>query len=241
MSTSSDQIKDHEKRLTFLEHLGELRTRVIRSLVYIAVGAAFGGIFWQQIFDILRAPAGEITLNYFGPLEPFMAKFKVALYTGIFFAAPFILYEIVAFIAPALTRKEKRFAIPIVISFVVLFYLGGLFGYTFVMPPGTQWLIDQGGDVMTGTMNVSIYLAYAFIFLIGVGVSFETPVVLTILAKLGVVSPRSLLKNWRYALLIILLVASILTPDWNPITMLMFAAPMVVLYFLSIILIRVLP
>lgn len=227
-------------KMTFLEHLDELRTRLIRSLIYTALGAVAAGIFWEDIFKILLKPAGLKKLTYLGPIDAFMVKFKLALYAGLVVAAPLIIYEILAFVAPALTKSEKRVALPIVFLTMLLFYSGIVVGYLFILPPGTRWLLSQGGDVMQEMLTADRYLSYAMMFLAGVGASFETPIVIWILSKLGLVTPRSLLSGWRYAVLIIVTAAAILTPDWSPITMALFAAPMIVLYFLSIILIKIL-
>lgn len=224
--------------MTFLEHLDELRIRLLRSLVYTAIGAAIAGIFWQQIFRIILRPTNLTNLTFLGPLDAFVVKFKLALYAGFVLAVPLIVYEILAFIIPAFTSSERRVALPIVILTVLLFYSGLVVGYYFILPPGTQWLLAQGGEVMKQMLTADKYLGYAFMFLAGVGASFETPIVVYILSKMGLVTPRSLLVNWRYALLIIALAAAILTPDWSPVTMVLFATPMIILYFLSILLVK---
>lgn len=227
-------------KMTFLEHLDELRTRLIRSVIYIAIGALVSGIFWEDIFRLLLKPAGVQKLTYLGPMDAFMAKFKLSIYAGLVIAAPLVIYEILAFIAPALTRSEKRVALPIVFLTMLLFYSGVVVGYFFILPPGTRWLLSQGGEVMQQMLTADRYLSYSMMFLAGVGASFETPIVIWILSKLGLVTPRSLLYGWRYAILAIVTVSAILTPDWSPITMVLFATPMIVLYFLSIILIKIL-
>lgn len=227
-------------KMTFLEHLDELRTRLIRCIVYTGIGAIVAGVFWEQIFKLLLKPANLKKLTYLGPIDAFLVKFKLALYAGLVISAPLIIYEILAFIAPALTRSEKRVALPIVFLTMLLFYSGIVVGYLFILPPGTRWLLSQGGDVMQEMLTADRYLNYAMMFLAGVGASFETPIVIWILSKLGLVTPRSLLYGWRYAVLIIVTAAAILTPDWSPVTMVLFATPMIILYFLSIILIKIL-
>lgn len=227
-----------QKEMSFLEHLGELRRRLIRALIYIGVAAVASGIFWEQIIRLLMKPGNLETLVFIGPLDAFMAKFKLSLYCGLVLAMPLVIFEILAFILPALTRKEKRITIPIIFLTAILFYAGVTVGYFFILPPGTKWLLSQGGDVMKEMLAADRYLSYAMMFLAGVGVSFETPVIIYILGKIGLVTPRSLLVNWRYAFMIIITVAAVLTPDWSPVTMGLFAAPMIILYFLSILLVR---
>lgn len=236
LSEEFEEVEAH--KMTFLEHLDELRKRLIRSIIYTAIGAAISGIFWENIFKLLLKPAGLKKLTYLGPIDAFMVKFKLAIYSGLVIAAPLIIYEILAFVAPALTRSEKKVALPIVFLTMLLFYAGIIVGYFFILPPGTRWLLSQGGDVMQEMLTADRYLSYAMMFLAGVGASFETPIVIWILSKLNLVTPRSLLYGWRYAVLIIVIASAILTPDWSPITMVLFASPMIVLYFLSILLIK---
>lgn len=231
-------VPENEKIMGFLDHLDELRTRLFRAVFYVGIAAIGVGVFWEQLFRLLLKPAGIKTLAYLGPLDAFTVKFKLALYAGLVVAAPLVVYEILAFILPALTRKEKRVTVPIVFFTVLLFYLGVLVGYHLILPPGTRWLLAQGGDVMVQMMTADRYLSYAMMFLAAVGAAFETPIVVYILGKAGLVTPRSLLVNWRYAVLIIVTSAALLTPDWSPVTMGLFALPMVILYFLSILLVK---
>ncbi len=234
----SEEVEEKEKAMTFLEHLGELRSRLMRALIYVAIGALVTGIFWQKIFKILLEPAGLDSVVALGPIDMFMAKFKLSLYSGLVLTLPFIIYEIMAFVAPALKRKERRVVLPLIFLSIILFYSGVVVGYYFIMPPGINWLLDQGGTVMEAFLTADRYLAFVFMFLAGVGISFETPIVVYILAKIGLVTPRSLLVNWRYAIIIIFTAAAILTPDWSPVTMGLFALPMIILYFLSILLVK---
>lgn len=229
---------DREKVMGFLDHLDELRIRLFRSALYAALGAIAVGVYWEDLFRLLLRPAGITKLTYLGPLDAFMVKFKLALYAGMVVAVPLIVYELLAFILPALTRKEKRVTVPVVFFTVLLFYLGVVVGYLLILPPGTRWLLAQGGDVMVEMMTADRYLSYAMMFLAGVGAAFETPIVVYILGKVGLVTPRSLLLNWRYAVLIIVTAAALLTPDWSPVTMGLFALPMVILYFFSILLVK---
>ncbi len=228
-----------DKPLPFLDHLDELRQRLIKALLAVVVGAIFSAFFWKLILEWLMEPAGDIELHYFGVLEPFMAKLKLSIFTGVFLASPIVIYEIISFIAPALTQKEKKFTYPFFTMLVLLFFSGVFFGHKFIMPAGTKWLLSQAGGKLVATLSISQYISYAGIFLLGLGVSFETPLVVVLLSKLGVVTPASLLKNWRYALIVIMIVSAILTPDWSPVTMVLFAVPMIALYFLSIFLIKI--
>ncbi len=227
------------KKMGFLDHMEELRHRILWSIFALVVTSSLSGALWQPLWELLKKPAGEnVQFLAISVLEPFMFKVKLAVFAGALIAAPFIIYQLVAFVAPALKPHEKRWVYPFVVFLVVLFYSGVVFGYLFVMPPATQWLLDQGMGTMLVYPRVDYYLGYAAILTLGMGACFETPLFIFFLSKLGVVTDKSLLENWRLAIIIILVVAAILTPDWSPVTMAIFAAPMVVLYFLSILLVK---
>lgn len=227
-----------DKRLTFLEHLEELRRRILIVALAVFVTGSICFYFAWPIMHILAKPAGNLKLVYLSPLEPFMVKIKIAIFGGLFLALPIILYEILAFVAPALKEHEKKLIYPTVFFLVILFAAGVVFGYYFIMPVGTRWLLNQAAGEITASVTASNYSTYAGWFLLAFGISFETPLFILLLVRFGVLSPETLRKNWRYALLLILLIAAIITPDWNPVTMIIMAAPMTVFYFASILLAR---
>jgi sec-independent protein translocase protein TatC len=234
-----EEVKEAQgRKMGFLDHMEELRQRILRSIFALVVTSSLCGALWKPLWILLKKPAGDVDFLAISVLEPFMFKVKLAIFAGALVAAPFIIYQLVAFVAPALKPYEKRWAYPFVVFLVVLFYCGVIFGYLFVMPPATKWLLDQGMGTMLVQPRVDYYLGYAAILTLGMGACFETPLFIVFLSKLGIVDSKSLLSNWRIATVIILVIAAILTPDWSPVTMAIFAAPMVVLYFLSIILVK---
>lgn len=226
------------KKMGFLDHMEELRQRLIKALLAVVVSSSIAGIFWKEVFELIKKPAGKLHFQALHVFEPFMTKVKVSVIAGVFFAAPIIIYQLVAFIKPALKPKEKKYLLPLIAFFIILFYLGVLFGYTYIMPLATAWLISQSEGVATLQARISDYISYASIFIVGSGFSFEVPIVIYALAKIGLFDEKALLKNWRIAILIIVTAAAILTPDWSPVTMILFASPMIVLYFLSILLVK---
>lgn len=226
------------KRLTFLEHLEELRRRIIISALAVFVTGSVCFYFAWPIMRILTRPAGSLKLVYLSPLEPFMVKIKIAIFGGLFLALPIILYELLAFAAPALKAHEKKLIYPTIFFLVLLFAAGVVFGYHFIMPIGTRWLLNQAAGEIEANVTASLYATYAGWFLLAFGISFETPLFTLLLVRFGVISPEALRKNWRYALILILLIAAIITPDWNPVTMAVMAAPMIVFYLISIVLAR---
>ena len=234
-----EEKKETLEKMTFLDHLDELRKRISYALIAVVIGACIAAFFWKPMLDILMRPAGDIELHYLNVLEPFMAKVKLSIFSGILVAFPIIIFQFLMFLAPALKTKEKKQIYPLVFFLVILFFSGVVFGYFYIMPVGTKWLIDQAGDKMVSILSISQYLSYAWLFLLGFGLSFETPIFIWVLSKLGIVTSKSLIRNWRYAIIIILIASAILTPDWSPVTMALFSAPMFVLYLFSILLIKV--
>ncbi len=226
------------QKMGFLEHMEELRQRLTKAILGTVIASSVAGIYWKEVFELIKKPAGKLKFQALHVFEPFMTKVKVSVIAGVFLAAPFIIYQLVAFIKPALKPKEKKYLYPLLFFFIFLFYLGVFFGYTYIMPLATAWLISQSEGVATLQARISDYISYASIFIIGSGFSFEVPIVIYALAKIGLFDEKALLRNWRLAIIVIVTAAAILTPDWSPVTMILFASPMVVLYFLSILLVR---
>jgi sec-independent protein translocase protein TatC len=222
-----------DQRMKFLEHISELRQRLIVSAAVLAVTFGISLYFSVPLLKILLKPAGSLHLVFLAPLEPFMVKVKVAFFAGMSLALPVILYEILAFASPGLKKKEKRLIIPIIVSMIILFAGGVAFGYRFIMPISTKWLLSQAGEIMTANVSASSYVTYAGWFLLGFGISFETPLFILLMVRLGIMSPSRLRGSWRYAILIILLISAVITPDWSPITMAVMAGPMLFFYILS--------
>ncbi len=220
--------------MTYLQHLEELRRRIIVSVIALVVAGAVAWIFAWDILAIIKRPAGDVALHYMGPMEPFLVRFKLALFGGLLLALPVILFEILGFLSPALKRKEQTYTVGVMLMIVAFFVAGVVFGYTFIMPPGIRWLLGVAGTQMSPILSAGQYVNFAGLFMLGLGVSFETPVIIWLLVALGVLTPEQLRKHWRGALIVILLVASIVTPDWSPVTMTLVAVPMLGLYVTSI-------
>jgi sec-independent protein translocase protein TatC len=222
-----------DRRMKFLQHIAELRQRLMVSAAVLAVAFGFSLFFAVPLLTLLLKPAGNLHLVFLSPLEPFMVKVKVAFFAGLSLSLPVILYEILAFASPGLKKKEKRLIFPIIISMIILFAGGVVFGYRFIMPISTAWLLAQAGEIMKASVSASNYVTFAGWFLIAFGVSFETPLFILLMVRLGILTPQKLRGSWRYAVIIILLVAAIITPDWSPITMAVMAIPMFLFYLLS--------
>lgn len=230
-----------DKRMTLIEHLEELRRCIIKSVIAVLIGASACYAYWKPIFELAKKPLGKDKLIYVtSVMESFVGRFRVAIFAGLLLAFPIILYQVLSFMAPALKSKEKKFLYPVLGLLIVLFVIGVAFGYHFVLPVGMEWLIGQGEGELQLIITFDKYIAFVSLFLLAFGIGFETPLVILLLVKVGVVTPKTLRKNWRIAYVVILFIAAIITPDWSPITMGLMAVPMILLYELSILLARIL-
>jgi len=230
--------------MSLLEHLQELRRRIILSVIGITF-AFFACWHWsERIFGVMEQPILQALrenrlddhLNYLNPTDPFNLQIKVALVAGIFVACPWVLYQVWLFISPALYRNEKKYVLPFLFSTVLLFVGGGVFGYFLVYPQALNFLIYQGTLIQNARPMITI-TEYMDLFLtieLGLGLVFELPILIFFLSLMGITNARFLAKNFRYAILIIFTIAAILTPTTDVLNMCIFAAPMIVLYALSI-------
>ena len=227
-----------EDRMTLVEHLDELRTRLIVSGVFVLVVAAL--CFWQNhaILDIANAPLPDdvepITLS---PSEPFMTTLTVVLYSAILISLPFLLYQLYAFVLPALSPNEKRTMVPLLMLVPVLFILGVVFAYFIVVPAAIKFLLNFNDDQFSVQIRAREYYSFFSLALISVGILFQIPVGILAITRLGIVTPEQLAKNRRYAILVCAVLAMLL-PGTDPITMLISMAPLVLLFELSLILSR---
>lgn len=225
-------------RMSFTEHLDELRRRLIICLVAVGIGFAASYSFAERIFAILMRPlirvmpAGE-KLVFTALPEAFFTYFKVALIAGVAFASPVILYQIWSFVAPGLYERERRMLLPIVF-FSTIFFLGGaLFGYFVVFPFGFKFFISFASDYVRVMPTLRESLGFATWLLLVFGIVFETPIAILILARLGIVNAEKLRRNQKYAILIIFIVAALLTPP-DVVSQLLMAVPLMILYELGI-------
>jgi sec-independent protein translocase protein TatC len=225
--------------MSFLEHLEELRVRLIRSLLALVVGFALCWGFRERIFHLLTEPLRTaypgIKFIYTGPSEALMLYMKMAFFVGIFVAAPFILYQVWAFIAPGLYPHEKAWAVPF-IALGSLFFLGGAaFGHTVLFPLTFRFLGEFGGADMTFMPKVDEYYSFYSWFLLGLGLVFQLPVVIFVLARIGLVTPGFLARQFKYAILASFVVSAVITPTPDMVTQTLLALPMIGLYALGVV------
>jgi len=230
--------RSHPDRMSFLEHLEELRVRLIRSLLALVAGFAVCWGFRERIFHLLTEPLRSsypgIKFIYTGPSEALMLYMKMAFFAGIFVAAPFILYQIWAFIAPGLYPHEKAWAVPF-IALGSLFFLGGAaFGHLFLFPITFRFLGGFGGADMTFMPKVDEYYSFYSWFLLGLGLVFQLPVIIFVLARIGLVTPRFLMRQFKYAVLAAFIISAVITPTPDMVTQTLLALPMIGLYLLGV-------
>jgi sec-independent protein translocase protein TatC len=229
------------KGMSFLEHLEELRRRIIWSALFIVGGFLACYAFHEKIFALMQKPIMtslkanglEQKLVYLNPIDPFNMYLKVSMVAGLFLASPFVLYQVWLFISPGLYRQERRYVMPFMFSTVGLFLAGGVFGYKLVYPAALNWLIGYSHQ-FAPMITISEYTNLFMTIIVGLGLVFEMPILVFFLALLGIVSAGWMWKNLRYSILAIFIIAGIITPTADVMNMCIFAAPMIVLYFLSI-------
>lgn len=227
-----------DRPMTIIEHLEDLRRRLLICIVVLVVTTIGAYPLHGYILRLLTVPAGKINLNVLEVTEAFKVNILLSFFAGVVISFPVLTYQTLKFVLPALKRRERRLLVPLVILFFVLFLGGVVFSYFSLLPVATRWLLNQGQDLEL-TLAVSRYVSYVGWFLLASGVAFELPLVLLALIKVGLVDRRMLRKQWRVAYVVILLLAAILTPDWSPITMMVLALPMIILYELALLLAKI--
>jgi len=223
--------------MSLMEHLDELRRRIIHSAAYLACGFILAWLFRNPLLNFLQAPLLKIgkSLVFTHPMDALNLNLQVALLGGAICASPFILYQVWLFIAPGLYQKEKRFVFPFMIATVGLFLGGACFGYFYVLPGAIKILVLGFGHNFTPMITIEDYSSFFLSIILGLGISFELPILIFFLAMFGIVSPRFLWKNIRYAILAVFLIAAIICPSPDPWTMCIYAVPMLALYMIGIV------
>lgn len=231
-----------DDRFTLFEHLDELRKRLMWAIVALALGVVVAAVFNGLVFDLLLYPLKQVRgldpaaykLTTFSPAEPFMTSLKIWVVVGIMLAAPFLIWQMWAYLGPAFTSTEKRYFYPVVIATTALFLGGVVFGYLVVLPKGLQFLLGFGSGNFNIQNRASDYFTFVALFVLAFGAVFEMPVVLVLLAKVGVLDDKFLRKNRRYAVVINAVVAAVITPSQDAFSMLAMFIPLVILYEISI-------
>jgi len=235
---SGGSVAENLSSMSLMQHLDEFRRRLVRSLAAVAIGFFICWGFARQIFDFLARPIYKFLpegekLAFLGVTDPFLLYVKVAALAGVFLTAPVILYQAWRFITPGLYRKERRYAIPFVFFGSLFFLGGGAFAYFVAFPFAVEFLLGVGSSFQA-VITVERYFRFLLYVILGLGVMFELPVVIFLLAQIGVVTPGFLIRKFRWAVLMIFILAAVITPTPDVVNLCLFALPTIVLYLLGV-------
>ena len=228
------------RNISIHEHLSELRRRLMYSSIAIFVATGIAFVFHEQILILLMEPArGFANIPGGKPIFTELTEFistamKASLLAGIFASMPFVLFQMAMFVSPALTRSERRYLYALMPAVIIVFVIGAGFGYRILFPPMVNFLLTFGADVATPQIRIGNYVGIMLSLLLWMGVLFETPLVLFFLAKIGIVTPRFLLKHWRYAVVISVVLGAVVTPTIDPGPQFLVAGPVFALYLIGI-------
>jgi sec-independent protein translocase protein TatC len=232
-------MSDSEKNLSILGHFSEMRKRLIRSVIVLVITIIVAFVFWKDLVEILMYPAPEgITLQAVKMTEMFGTTMRICLVAGIILAMPYLTYELLMFVSPALTRSEKKY-VYIVLPWIALMFIGGVvFAYFIMIPNITAFLLNWGADLITPQPMFSDYINIVTRMLLISGLIFELPVLITFLARIGIIRPQWLASKWRGAVIISFILAAIITPTPDPLNQSIVAGVLIFLYGLSLFLAR---
>ena len=222
-----------EKEMTFLEHLEELRRRLIKILAVVLVFSIVAYFFSEQMLDYFTRPLPGV--YFFAPTEAFTVRIKVSLIAGLIASLPIVFYQLWMFVGPGLLKKEIRAIVPVVFSATIFFLVGGGFCFFYVIPAAVKLLLGFGTDNLKPLISIDSYVSFAGMMVLAFGLVFELPVAAFILGRLGVIDHRFLAHGRRYAAVIILIAAAILTPTPDAFSQLLLAGPLYFLYEVSIV------
>ncbi len=237
---SPESASEHDlPKMTFLEHLEELRKRLLHSI--IAITGGFFLCWWkaEAIYAWVQRPLTQFLpkdnaqLAYTRLTAPFFLYMKVAFFAGLFVASPFVLLQLWLFIAPGLYQRERRYAAPFIIFASLFFIAGGYFGYRWILPATCKFFVETGAQFKQ-VVTIDDYFSFASTIILAAGLVFETPILIFFLARLGIVTPAFLMQKSKYAIVLAFIIAAIVTPTPDMVTQTALAIPMIVLYFLGI-------
>ena len=222
--------------MSLMEHLEELRSRLFWSIGFLFAGFIVAYIFHVRLYNYVQAPVTNLglQLNFTHPTDGLNLYLKTSFVGGAILASPFILYQVWLFISPGMYAHEKRYVWPFMFATIGLFLSGAWFGYRYVLPGAIKVLVLQFGKAFHPILTIEDYTGFFLAVILGLGITFELPILIFFLALFGIVDARFLLKHFRYAVMAIFLIAAIICPTPDPIGMCLFATPMLVLYFLGV-------
>ncbi len=220
-----------EIEMSLFDHLEELRQRIFYSLIAVVVGII--GCFFavKPIVQLLEVPAQGVKFLQLAPGEYFFVSLKVAAYTGLILSSPFILYQIIQFVVPGLTRRERRLLGPVVLGSSVLFGAGLVFAYLLLIPAALNFFISYGADVVEQLWSIDKYFEFVLLLLFSTGLAFQIPIIQLLLGNLNIVSSERMISGWRYVIMGAVVLGAVLTPSTDPLTQSLLAGAVLGLYF----------
>lgn len=230
LDTHLDEIPN-EVEMSLFDHLEELRQRIFAALIAVVLGVIGCFLLVKPIVQLLEAPAQGVKFLQLAPGEFFFVSVKVAGYSGLLVSSPFILYQIIQFVLPGLTRRERRLLGPVVLGSSVLFFVGLAFAYLALIPAALKFFISYGADVVEQSWSIDKYFEFVLLLLFSTGLAFQIPVIQLLLGYLGIVSSERMLSGWRYVILGAVILGAILTPSTDPLTQSLLAGAVLGLYF----------
>ena len=226
-----DEFPTEESEMSFFDHLEELRQRIFYGIIAVAVGALGCFVYAKQIVQALEIPAAGIKFLQLAPGEYFFVSVKVAGYCGLLVASPVVLYQIIQFVIPGLTKRERQLVLPVVMGSSVLFVGGIAFAYYLLIPAALNFLIGYGADVVEQAWSIDRYFEFVLVLLFATGLLFELPVVQILLSLLGILSSEVMLSAWQSVVVGSMVVGAIVTPSTDPLTQSLLAGAVLALYF----------
>ncbi|MEB3269940.1 MAG: twin-arginine translocase subunit TatC [Leptolyngbya sp.] len=225
-----DEVPD-DIEMSLFDHLDELRSRIFYSLIAVFIGIIGCFAVVKHIVELLEVPAQGAKFLQLSPGEYFFVSLKVAGYSGLLIASPFILYQIIMFVLPGMTRRERRVVTPLILGSSVLFFAGLFFAYVALIPAALNFFINYGADVVEQLWSIDRYFEFVLLLLFSTGLAFQVPVVQLLLALLGVVNSKQMLSGWRYVMLGAAVLGAVLTPSTDPVTQSLLGGAVLFLYF----------
>jgi len=223
-----------EVEMSFVDHLEELRRRILRSLLAVVIAAAGCLLLVRPLVRLLELPAHGIRFLQLAPGEFLLVSLKVAGYAGLTLALPYVLYEVLAFVLPGLSRRERRLVAPAVAGSALLFAAGLAFAWWALVPAALQFLVSYGADVVEPAWSIERYLDFVLLLMVATALAFQLPILQLLLGALGLVRWRTMLSAWRSVVLIAAIAGAVLTPSTDPLTMLLLSGAITVLFLIGV-------
>jgi sec-independent protein translocase protein TatC len=225
-----DELPD-DVEMSLFDHLEELRQRIFYALIAVVIAVAGCFVVVKPIVQLLEVPAQGVKFLQLAPGEYFFVSIKVAGYSGILVASPFILYQIIQFVLPGLTRRERRLVAPVVLGSSVLFFIGLAFAYLALVPAALNFFISYGADVVEQLWSIDKYFEFVLLLMFSTGLAFQIPIIQLLLGYLGIVSSQQMLSGWRLVIIAATVLGAVLTPSTDPLTQSLLAGAVLGLYY----------